>query len=118
MSNSNTLPQPEPILEGSWEEIAQQADRLAGRRVRLTLLPLEPAETEQTPFHAFASPSEWVEAFEAWAHGHAPRSTPMHSDEAIGRETIYGAQRRYLIRQCRLVEPASDPVPIAAIVPE
>jgi hypothetical protein len=29
-------------LEGTWEEIVMHADALAGRRVRVTVLPIEP----------------------------------------------------------------------------
>jgi hypothetical protein len=34
------------------------------------------------------SPSERAAAFRAWAEGH-PRNTPLLSDQAISRETIY-----------------------------
>ena len=33
----------EEVLEGTWEEIAQHADELAGKRVRLTVLDEAPA---------------------------------------------------------------------------
>jgi hypothetical protein len=37
-------------LEGTWEEILTYAPKLAGRRVRLTLLPAQPeAKPEQQP---------------------------------------------------------------------
>jgi hypothetical protein len=32
------------VLEGTWEEIARQADRFAGRKVRVTILEDEPTE--------------------------------------------------------------------------
>jgi len=33
-------------------------------------------------------PDEWVAKFRAWAHSH-PTDTPLLSDEAISRESIY-----------------------------
>jgi hypothetical protein len=36
-----------------------------------------------------ASAEEWLGEFRAWAHGH-PTTTPLLSDEAISRESIYG----------------------------
>lgn len=32
---------------------------------------------------------EWMRKFRQWAHGH-PTTTPLLSDEAISRESIYG----------------------------
>lgn len=44
------IQQPEE-LEGTWEEIAAHADKLAGRRVRLTILPeAGESELEDAPF--------------------------------------------------------------------
>ena len=34
------------------------------------------------------NPKEWMRQFRAWAEGHN-RTTPLLSDEAIGRESIY-----------------------------
>jgi alkylation response protein AidB-like acyl-CoA dehydrogenase len=36
----------EQVLEGTWEEIAQHADELAGKRVRLTVVEEAPAANE------------------------------------------------------------------------
>jgi hypothetical protein len=35
------------------------------------------------------SADEWMRKFRAWAHSH-PMDTPLLSDEAISRESIYG----------------------------
>ena len=35
------------------------------------------------------SADEWMRKFRAWAHSH-PADTPLLSDEAISRESIYG----------------------------
>ncbi|MCI0387253.1 MAG: hypothetical protein MOB07_00555 [Acidobacteria bacterium] len=35
------------VLEGTWEEIAQHADELAGKRVRLTVVEETPAAVSQ-----------------------------------------------------------------------
>lgn len=78
------------VLEGTWEEIASQASRLVGKRVRLTVLDNEPLDTTATlPFYATATPQERAEAFVEWADSHAPRIGPPLSDEAISRESIY-----------------------------
>jgi Arc/MetJ-type ribon-helix-helix transcriptional regulator len=34
------------------------------------------------------NPEEWMRKFRAWAHGHPP-TTPLLSDEALTRESIY-----------------------------
>lgn len=55
-------------LEGTWEEILAHAAELRGRRVRLTVLPSDPApssETQPPPEHSTAATllqfaSTWV----------------------------------------------------------
>lgn len=37
------------------------------------------------------SSEEWLEEFHAWVHSH-PTTTPLLSDEAISRESIYGTR--------------------------
>lgn len=82
------------VLEGTWEEIASQAGRLAGRRVRLWVLDNEPlGEAPPLPFYAIATPQERADAFVEWARSHAPRNAPPLSDEAISRESIYFDER-------------------------
>jgi hypothetical protein len=34
---------------------------------------------------------QWLHEFKAWVHGHAT-TTPLLSDEAIGRDSIYGTR--------------------------
>jgi Arc/MetJ-type ribon-helix-helix transcriptional regulator len=34
------------------------------------------------------NPEEWMRKFRAWAHSH-PTTTPLLSDEAVSRESIY-----------------------------
>jgi hypothetical protein len=43
------------------------------------------AQTTSKPM----STDEWMRKFRAWAHSH-PTDTPLLSDEAISRESIYG----------------------------
>lgn len=42
---------------------------------------------QATPFHATASPEEWVEAFNRWVDGHPVRQ-PLPED-AFSRESFY-----------------------------
>ena len=37
------------VLEGTWDEIAQQADRLAGRRLRVVVLPDKEPQVSEPP---------------------------------------------------------------------
>jgi len=37
------------------------------------------------------SAEQWLEEFHAWVHSH-PTSTPLLSDEAVNRESIYGTR--------------------------
>jgi hypothetical protein len=78
------------ILEGPWEEILRQGDRLAGTRVRLEILEGEPnGSGEPPPFYATATPEERAKAFVEWARSHPVHEGPPLSDEAISRESIY-----------------------------
>jgi hypothetical protein len=55
------------VFEGTWEEVARQADRLADKRVRLVIVEngQDEAAEAQLPFYATATPEEraqtWVE---------------------------------------------------------
>ncbi|HEY9851263.1 MAG TPA: hypothetical protein V6D28_17475 [Leptolyngbyaceae cyanobacterium] len=40
-------------------------------------------------FQETATPEEWIKAFREWAESHR-RDSPLLSDEAISRESIYG----------------------------
>ena len=73
------------VLEGTWEEIIRQASRLTGRRVRVTVLD---AGTDVGDAPVTLSRMERASAFRTWAESHR-RDTPLLSDEAISRESIY-----------------------------
>jgi hypothetical protein len=82
------------IFEGTWEEVARQADRLAGKRVRLIVVDNgheEPAEAE-LPFYATATPEERARAWDEWCGLPRPHVPPL-SEEAISRESIYSPDR-------------------------
>src|SRR6266545_3378404 len=77
-------------VEGTWEEVTRDTGRFAGKRVRIIVLPDEGGDaTPQRPFYEAATPEEWARAFGEWAAGHH-RSTPLLSDAAISRDSIYG----------------------------
>ncbi|MEA5512314.1 hypothetical protein VB715_21305 [Crocosphaera sp. UHCC 0190] len=46
-------------------------------------------EAEERPFYETATTEEWIAAFREWAESHS-HDSPMLSDEAISRESIYG----------------------------
>lgn len=46
-------------------------------------------EAEERPFYETATTEEWITAFREWAESHS-HDSPMLSDEAISRESIYG----------------------------
>ncbi len=50
-------------------------------------------ELQETLFHANAVPEEWSQRFSAWVEGHRGLGLPLLSDEAIGRDSIYGDDR-------------------------
>lgn len=79
------------IYSGTWEEIAQHADELRGKRVRLVVLEdvTEEGEQSQLPFWATATPEERAQSIIEWGMGHKPRNAPPLSVEAISRESIY-----------------------------
>ena len=79
-----------PIYEGTLDEItARYGKELFGQRLRVVAVD-EPAATEgaSEPFYETATPEQWGEALRAWAASHDPH-TPLLSDEAIDRESIY-----------------------------
>ena len=56
-------------------------ERIAAERV-------PPKATKPTSLQDELTPEEWVRQFDAWVDGH-DRTTPLLSDEAISRESIY-----------------------------
>jgi hypothetical protein len=82
------------VLEGTWEEVSRQAERLAGKRVRLVVVENGQADLPEAklPFYAPATPEERVRAWEKWCSLPRPKVPPL-SDEAISRECIYSPER-------------------------
>lgn len=75
------------VFEGTLEEFAERFRGLRGKRLRLIVM--ESDEVPGEPFYKTATPEAWTAAFSEWAAGH-PRNTPLLSDEAISRESMYG----------------------------
>lgn len=69
---------------------------------------------ERRAFVNLPSAEQWLKEFHAWVHSH-PTTTPLLSDEAIDRESIYGARGQCAAspRFCR-EEPAVRNTLIAA----
>jgi hypothetical protein len=82
------------IFEGTWEQINRQAEQLAGKWLRVEVIPRGP-EVEDLPLACDATPSSEAraQAILDWGYGHARRSAPPLSDEAISRESIYSDER-------------------------
>jgi hypothetical protein len=81
------------ILAGTWEEIVQRADHLAGKQARVEVLHdrHEKKQSSALPFYATATPEQRARAWEEWCHLPRPRVPPL-SDEAISRESIYSPE--------------------------
>jgi hypothetical protein len=62
------------LIESADDVVAVGLETLRGR-----------LRTSSRPMTA----DEWMRKFRAWAHSH-PTDTPLLSDEAISRESIYG----------------------------
>ena len=77
------------IFEGTWEQINRHADRLAGKWLRVEIVDSAALPT----IDAATSPEARAQAILDWGYGHAPRSAPPLSDEAISRESIYADER-------------------------
>jgi hypothetical protein len=81
------------VFEGTWEELVQHADQLAGKRLRVEVLGSgRPITAGKIPFYASATPEERARAYREWAESHS-RDTPLLSDAAISRESIYSDDR-------------------------
>jgi hypothetical protein len=61
---------------------AEEKD-LLNRKINLT------TEIQHRPFYEVASPEEKAKVFQEWANSHC-LDTPILSDDAISRESIYG----------------------------
>lgn len=78
-------------IELSPEKESVLRQEAARRNVPMTAYAkalLEDNLPEQTNGTSFATPEEWTKAFLSWAEGH-DRTTPLLSEEAISRESIY-----------------------------
>ena len=72
------------------ESLAQIIHSLTPKEKRLLELKMKRDEKAQKrPFYETATPEEKAQAFREWAESHS-QNTPILSDEAISRETIYG----------------------------
>jgi hypothetical protein len=82
------------VFEGTWEELVRQSERLTGKRLRVEILENEQEDVgaARLPFYATATPQERVRAFREWAESHG-KDTPLLTDEAISRESIYEDDR-------------------------
>lgn len=84
----------EQVFEGTWEELSRQSEQLTGKRLRIQILEYKQrnAQIKQVLFHATATPQERARAYREWAESHS-HDTPILSDAAISRESIYGDDR-------------------------
>ena len=65
------------------QSLTPEEKDLLNRKINLN------TELQQRPFYEVASPEERAKAFQDWANSHR-LDTPILSDEAISRESIYG----------------------------
>ena len=78
------------IYEGTLDEItARYGKELDGQRVKV-IVDEGASDTNETarPFYETATPQEWADALQEWAASH-DAATPLLSDAAIDRESIY-----------------------------
>lgn len=61
----------------------------AGDAVEIGIATIRQRLRSQEPSVAFPEPDDWTHEFEAWVQRHSTMS-PLLSDEAIDRESIYG----------------------------
>lgn len=82
----------EEVLEGTWEEITQHADELAGKRVRLTVLEETQVDSSTAP-----RPNEaMLEALRKIAARNAGKPlTPGEDTQRLLREARAGAMFDY-----------------------
>ena len=77
------------VFEGTWEQIARQAENLAGKYVRLTVIADAPADSppSKIPLFLTATPDDFQRAFDALGAGN--ESLPVLPPEAFERESLY-----------------------------
>jgi hypothetical protein len=76
------------VYEGTLDEITTRyGDELRGRQLKVIVQDSSP-KTTLKPFYETATAEEWSKEWRAWAESHT-RNTPLLSDEAVERESIY-----------------------------
>jgi hypothetical protein len=65
------------------QSLTPEEKRLLDERMKLN------SDNQERPFYETATKEEWIAAFREWAESHRNNS-PILSDEAISRESIYG----------------------------
>lgn len=68
------------VIEGTWAEILSQADRFAGKRLRVQVI--------DSPSPGFVSDQEFEAALDVLAQG--SEKLPVLTEEATTRAGIYG----------------------------
>jgi hypothetical protein len=78
------------VYEGTLEEIVSRyGSELAGHRLKVYVNDATlDANVEVTPTQLMATAEQWEEALRSWANTH-DRTTPLLSDAAVDRESIY-----------------------------
>ena len=84
-------------------ELSPEQERVIGRAIRAGLIRTagdvvgvgvetiqRRLEERRTPANS-TSAEQWLQEFHAWVHSH-PTTTPLLSDEAIHRDSIYGTR--------------------------
>jgi hypothetical protein len=78
----------ERVLEGTWEEIAQHADELSGKRVRLTVLEeYSPRQAGQSALEERPL-SELLEGLIAVIDSREPFTQPERERDAFGEAVV------------------------------
>lgn len=75
------------VIEGTWEDIAQQAEALRGSWLRVAIYPDQPSPGPEQSLFVSASPEEFQRAFDAL--GRANAGLPVLPAEAFEREALY-----------------------------
>ena len=76
------------VYEGTLDEInSRYGNELKGRQLTVIVQDSAPEPTEQ-PFYETATAEEWSREWRAWTKNHS-RNTPLLSNEAVERDSIY-----------------------------
>jgi hypothetical protein len=66
-----------------FQSLTPEEKELLDEKIKLTL------DNQKRPFYETATPQERAKAYREWAESHS-HDSPILSDEAISRESIYG----------------------------